>query len=73
MKVALSPMTPAEVFTEPESSDDTRLVQAHEEVGWRYCCGGLCRNAGEVTWVTSCIRFATGGRGSIIVLRTGAA
>jgi hypothetical protein len=42
-------MTPVEDFTEPESSDeDTKLVQVFEEVSWRYCCGGLCKEAEEV-------------------------
>jgi hypothetical protein len=49
VKVALSPMTPVEDFTEPESSDeDTKLVQVFEEVSWRYYYGGLCRESEEV-------------------------
>lgn len=66
MKVALSPITPDEDFTEPESSDeDMKLVHVLEKIGWRYYCDGLCRDAGEVVWVTSCIRFAKGSRVSL--------
>ena len=61
MKVALSPTTPVEDFTEPESSDEnTKLVQVFKEVSWHYCCDDLYRDAEEVLWVTSCIRDAKG-------------